>query len=88
MKASDYIADFLASIGVCHVFLVTGAHVLHLVDSLAKHSNIEIVCCAHEQGAAFAAEAYGRLTGNLGVAVSTSGPGALNLVSGIASAYF
>ncbi len=87
MKASAYIAEFIAAQGVRHVFGVQGAHILHLVDSIANHPDLEYIACGHEQGAAFAADAYARLKG-FGVAVSTSGPGALNLVSGVASAYF
>lgn len=86
MKASDYIASELAQ-QVKHVFGVTGAHALHLVDSIGRQQGLTYVPCAHEQGAAFAADAYARLKG-FGVAISTSGPGALNLVSGVASAYF
>jgi len=88
LKLSDYIAEYLAKQGVRHVFGVTGAHILHVVDSIAQHPDIEFIPCAHEQGAVFAADAYSRITGNLGVALATSGPGAVNLISGACSAYF
>lgn len=88
LKASDWIVRFLATQGVRHVFGVTGAHILHLVDSICNHPDLTFTACGHEQAAAFAAEAYGRMTGQPGVCVSTSGPGAVNLLSGICSAYF
>jgi acetolactate synthase I/II/III large subunit len=87
IKVSDYIADFLSR-HTYHVFLVTGAHALHLVDSICRHPDVEAVCMAHEQGAAFAADAYARISRKLGVAMATSGPGAVNLLSGACSAYF
>lgn len=88
MKASDYIAEFLAQAGVSHVFGLTGAHALHLIDSIARHPSLTFVPCLHEQGAAFAADAYARISGKLGVVVSTSGPGAVNLLSGACASYF
>lgn len=87
MKVSDYIAEFIAAQGVKHVFGITGAHDMHLVDSIVNNPKLSFVATGHEQGAAFAADAYARIKG-FGVAVSTSGPGAVNLVSGVASAYF
>jgi len=88
MKLSDYVASFLVEQGVKHVFLITGGAAVHLVDSIGKNPNIEYICPQHEQAAAMAAEAYSRVTGNLGVALATSGPGATNLVTGVCCAYF
>lgn len=88
MKLSDYVAGFLAGAGVRHAFAVTGGASLHLIDSIARTPGIRYVCPQHEQAGAMAAEAYSRATGNLGVAVATSGPGATNLITGIACAYF
>jgi acetolactate synthase-1/2/3 large subunit len=88
MKVSDYIADFLQAQGVHHVFLVTGGMLTHIVDSIYRQGKIELINTHHEQAAAFAAEAEGRITGVPGVGMATSGPGATNLLTGIGSCYF
>lgn len=88
MKGSDYIADFLVKRGVRSVFEVSGGMITHLLDSIYKQGKIQIVSVHHEQAAAFAADAVGRITGVPGVAMATSGPGATNLLTGIASCYF
>ena len=74
--------------GVKHVFLVTGGALLNITNSFDENKNLKYICNAHEQGAAIAAEAYSRITKNLGVAMATSGPGATNLITGICCAYF
>jgi acetolactate synthase-1/2/3 large subunit len=88
MKASDYMVNFLESQGVKHVFLITGGVIANFIASFRQNPNIDYICTEHEQAAAMAAEAYSRVTKNLGVAAATSGPGALNLMTGIACAYF
>jgi acetolactate synthase-1/2/3 large subunit len=88
MKASDYIARFLHEQGVTHVFEVVGGMITHMIDSIHREGKIRLVSVHHEQVAAFAADAVGRLTGVPGVAMATSGPGALNLLTGIGSCYF
>src|SRR5579863_136179 len=88
MKASDYIAEVLSSHGVQSVFEVSGGMIAHLLDSIHRQGKIRIVSMHHEQAAAFAADAAGRMTGVPGVALATSGPGATNLLTGIASCYF
>jgi len=88
MKLSDYVIDCLVREGVSHVFELIGGAITHLVDSVYSRNDIQCVPVHHEQSAAFAAEAYARVNGNLGVAMATSGPGALNLVTGIGSCYF
>ena len=88
IKASDYIADFLHVQGVHHVFEVVGGMITHLVDSIHTRGKVKLVSVHHEQAAAFAADAMGRLTGVPGVAMATSGPGATNLLTGIGSCYF
>ncbi len=87
MKASDVVARFLEERGIRCVFEMSGGMIAHLLDSLASTS-IRIVSMHHEQSAAFAADAVGRVTGLPGVALATSGPGATNLLTGIGSAYF
>lgn len=87
MRLSDYILAFIAREGVKHVFLVTGGGAMYLNDSLARADGIEAVCNAHEQASAIAAEAYAKATGNLGVAMVTTGPGGTNAVTGVAGAW-
>lgn len=88
MKLSDYVARFLASQGIKHVFAITGGASAHLIDSIARTDGIDYICPQHEQAAAMAADAYSRVTRNLGAAIATSGPGATNLLTGVACAYF
>jgi len=78
--------EVLKANGVDIVFGLNGDHVLRLYDGLADLGGITHVTVKHENNAALAAEAYGRLTGRPGVALTTAGPGALNSISGIASA--
>lgn len=88
MKLSDYVAEFLTLQGIRHAFAIIGGASLHLIDSIARTQGIEYICPQHEQAGAMAADAYSRATGNLGVAIATSGPGATNLITGIACSYF
>jgi acetolactate synthase-1/2/3 large subunit len=88
VKASDYIAAVLRHRGVKSVFEVSGGMITHMLDSIHRLGGIRVVSVHHEQAAAFAAEACGRMTGIPGVALATSGPGATNLLTGIGSCYF
>jgi acetolactate synthase-1/2/3 large subunit len=88
MKVSDYIAANLAERGVRTVFEVSGGMITHLLDSMNRQGLLRVVSVHHEQAAAFAADAVGRITGTPGVALATSGPGAINLLTGIGSCYF
>lgn len=88
IKLSDYVLQFLEKQGIRHVFLMTGAALANLVDSFRNVPGIDYVCVQHEQAGAMAAEAYSRVTGNLGAVAATSGPGATNLITGICCAYF
>jgi acetolactate synthase-1/2/3 large subunit len=87
MKLSDYVFQFAADLGVKHVFMVPGGGAMHLVDSLGRQPAIEYVCNLHEQACAIAAEAYARVTNNLGVALVTTGPGGTNAITGVAGAW-
>ncbi len=87
-KLSDYVADFLARQGIRHVFVISGGASIHLLHSVADHPGLTHVCPHHEQGAAMAADGYARVGGGLGCAVATSGPGATNMITGIAGAWF
>ncbi len=84
-KASDLFVQCLEAEGVAQVFGVPGEENLDLLESL-RQSAIRLVLTRHEQAAAFMAATYGRLTGKAGVALSTLGPGATNLVTGVAYA--
>ncbi|WP_295794822.1 thiamine pyrophosphate-binding protein [Mucilaginibacter sp.] len=88
MKVSDFVATYLEKRGVKHVFELSGGMITHLLDSLNQKTSINIITMHHEQSAAFAADAYGRITGIPGIALATSGPGATNLLTGIGSCYF
>jgi len=86
-RVADYIADFIANIGVQHVFLLPGGGAMHLVDAVGLNSDIEAVACLHEQAAAISAEAYSRINENIGVAMVTTGPGATNAITAVAGAW-
>ncbi len=88
MKVSDYVIQFLADLGIGHVFYVSGGGAMHLNDSLGRNGEIEGVCTLHEQGASIAAEAYARISENYGACLVTSGPGGTNAVTGAAGAYY
>jgi acetolactate synthase I/II/III large subunit len=85
-KASDVFVECLEAEGVKHVFGIPGEETLDLNESLSR-SSIEFVPVRHEQGGAYMADVYGRLTGHAGVCLGTLGPGALNLVTAVADAY-
>ncbi|MCH5248876.1 MAG: thiamine pyrophosphate-binding protein [Lachnospiraceae bacterium] len=86
MKLSDYIFQFLVEKGVQHTFLLTGGGIMHLVESLGN-SNLEYVCCHHEQACAIAAQAYAMYRNDMGVCLVTTGPGGTNALTGAAAAY-
>jgi acetolactate synthase I/II/III large subunit len=85
-KASDVFVECLEAEGVKHVFGIPGEETLDLNESLS-HSSIEFIPVRHEQGGAYMADVYGRLTGHAGVCLGTLGPGALNLVTAVADAF-
>ena len=88
MKLSDYVIKFISKEKVSHIFEVCGGAITYLLDSIYEKKNITAVSMHHEQAAAFAAEGYSRASGNIGIAMATSGPGATNLITGIGSAFF
>ncbi len=87
MKLSDYVFQFVAQLGVKHVFMVPGGGAMHLNDSAGHCEGIEFVCNLHEQASAIAAEAYAKVTEHLGVALVTTGPGGTNAITGVAGAW-
>ncbi len=88
MKLSDYIVDYFEKQGIRVVFGYIGGMITHLVDSIVLNENIHFVQTYHEQSAAIAAEGYAKESGLFGVAIATSGPGATNMMTGIADAFF
>ena len=86
MKVTDVLVHCLENEGVEYVFGIVGTETLDLADSLSKSTQIQFVNVRHEQGAAFMADVYGRLSKKVGVCLSTLGPGATNLLTGISSA--
>jgi len=88
MKVSEYILQYLENKGINHIFLIIGGFNTPLIDAFDDDNNLKYICTTQEQGAAMAAESYSRISKNLGVAISTSGPGATNMITGIACAYF
>ena len=85
---ADLIADFIAERCCSTAFLVTGGACAFIVDAVGRNPKSEFVCFQHEQAAAMAADAVWRTTGKLGVTIATSGPGATNLITGIACSWF
>ena len=88
LTGSEIVIECLKEQGVDTVFGYPGGAILNIYDELYKHSDeIRHVLTSHEQGASHAADGYARATGKVGVCFATSGPGATNLVTGIATAY-
>ena len=88
LNGSEIVVECLKEQGVDTVFGYPGGAILNIYDALYKHSGeIKHILTSHEQGAAHAADGYARATGKVGVCMATSGPGATNLVTGIATAY-
>ena len=86
-SVSDRFAEIVSNLGVQSVFTLTGGHIVPLLDSCSK-KGLEIIDVRHEQTAVFAAEGYSRISGKLGVAIVTAGPGVMNSINSVASAYF
>jgi acetolactate synthase I/II/III large subunit len=88
MNLSDYVLKFLISKKIKNVFLITGGAISFMADSFSRTKKIKYTCVAHEQAAAMMADSYSRLGPNLSCTMVTSGPGATNLITGIACSWF
>jgi len=88
MNLSDYVLDFLEKKNVKEVFLITGGAISFMVDAFSRNRKIKYVSVAHEQAGAMMADSYSRLGPNFSCTMVTSGPGATNLITGIACSYF
>jgi len=87
MKVSDYIIKYLEKIGAKHVFIISGAGNMHLLNSLGKSEKLEYVCPHHEQAGVLASLAYTRISGRPGIMITTSGGGASNAITGVLDAW-
>jgi acetolactate synthase-1/2/3 large subunit len=88
MKGSEYVAKFLKAIGSDNIFLVQGGACAFMIDAVGREPDMKLTCFQHEQAAAMAADAVWRVSKRIGATFSTSGPGASNLVTGIACGYY
>jgi len=88
MTGAEYIAEFLARVGSTQVFTLTGGACAFMIDAVGRHPSLTYTCFQHEQSAAMAADALWRVNRKVGVTMATSGPGATNLITGIACSYF
>lgn len=88
MLATQLIVNFLVDKGVKNIYQLSGGMIMQLIDTIYTDGRLKLITVHHEQTASFAADAEGRYNSVPGVAIATSGPGATNLITGIASSYF
>ncbi len=87
MKLSDFVVKFFEKKGVKDIFMVTGGSCMHLMNSFGNSEKIKYWCTEHEQSASMAAEAYSKQINDLGLVLTTSGPGATNTITGVLDCY-
>jgi acetolactate synthase-1/2/3 large subunit len=87
IRVADYIAQSLYAAGARTAFMVSGGMMMHLIDAIARVPGVRYYCNHHEQACAMAADAYSRESGRLGLCYATSGPGATNILTGLAGAW-
>ncbi|HEV3002254.1 MAG TPA: thiamine pyrophosphate-binding protein, partial [Solirubrobacteraceae bacterium] len=87
LSVSDVFAHWLQAAGIRHVFSLPGGMIAPLLDAIHRSAAAELITMHHEQGVAFAVDGYGRFQGTPAVGLSTAGPGATNMLTGIASSY-
>jgi len=87
VKISDYVIDYLISLGIKNIFLISGGGCIHLIDSVGKNKKIKFICNHHEQASSIAAEAYSRVTEKISACLVTSGPGSTNTLTGLIGAW-
>ena len=87
MNVSEYIFDYFANKGINTVFMITGGQAMYLDDAVGKNGNYDIICTHHEQTAAMAADAYGRIKNKPAIALVTAGPGSVNALNGVVGGY-
>ncbi|NUU99886.1 thiamine pyrophosphate-binding protein [Marinitoga sp. 1154] len=87
MKLSDYVFNFIANLGVKHVFMLPGGGCMHLVDSLGKNKRLKYITNLNEQAVSISVESYAQATNNIGVGLVTTGPGGTNAITGVAAGW-
>ena len=87
MRLADYVAKFLGDLGVSEIFMLSGTGSIYLDDAFAGMEQMSYICARHEAAAVVMAQAVSKLTGKLGVVVSTTGPGATNAAAGVVEAW-
>jgi acetolactate synthase-1/2/3 large subunit len=87
IRVVDYVADYISKLGVKNIFMLSGTGSVYLDDALAFHKDIGYICARHEAAAVTMASASSKLTGELGVVISTTGPGATNAIGGVVEAW-
>lgn len=87
IRVADLVVTYIHSLGTEYIFTVTGGGAMFLNDAVAVNQKIKYVCNQHEQASVMAADTYSRVSGKLGVAMVTSGPGATNTVTGVVNAW-
>ena len=87
IKVSDYIAQFIVDQGIRDLFLISGGGMMHMLDSVSRNENLNLVFNLNEQASAICADSYGQFNGHLGACMVTTGPGATNAVTGCAGAW-
>lgn len=88
MNVAEYITSILRENGIEYVFGYQGGNITYMIDAISRAEDISYVQTYQEQGAAFAANAYAQVSEKFGVAISSSGPGAINMINGVANAYY
>ncbi len=88
MNCSEYLVNFLIEKSVTDIFGYAGGYIVPFMDALNSRKEIRVHTCCNEQGCAFAANGFARLSGKIGVYFTTSGPGAVNALGGLADAWF
>lgn len=88
MKLTNYIIEYLKHKGIDTIFGYTGGSIADLIDSIFRIEGVQFIQNYNEQASSFCANSYAQITGKTGVAISSSGPGAINMINGIANAYY
>ena len=88
MNCAEYLVDYLIRQGTTDIFGYAGGYIVPFMDALYSRPELKVHVCYNEQGCAFAANGYARASGRLGVYFTTSGPGAVNALGGLADAWF
>lgn len=88
MKVSDYVLSYIEKLGVKSVFVVTGAAIAPMIDAFSRNNHVKYICMVHEQAGSFASETLTKVDNILGVNMVTSGPGGINLLTGIANCWY